>query len=226
VLQSRLTSIYKAIFHIYRLRRVKLIVLSEHSRKNILKKGWYNSDHIKVLTHPLNKPDRCIIAPEFCLNAAITGLIRSQKIETVSSDLKKIRAAISTPITTHVFGQNAQDFDAQKLDVFDKVTLLNRRYSEQEERYFFDKNNINALIFSKSKIYDFVVSGMVCDCVRLRCFLLLPEKDEVASELVGPIAIHNNSDLHYATKKDLFFELYTYRRRLNRKQLVSICSNE
>jgi hypothetical protein len=205
---------------INRLRRVKILVLSNATCKNIIKENLYSKDIIFVLTHPLLAQKYFANYQKFTSIAAL-GLFRKQKLNFKCEDINILRDLFGLRIVgLGVIGDSA----ILKINkFFDNLTIFKERYSEAKELTFLRKNKVGTLLFMPNSKYKNTVSGVICDATRLGCYVFGPSNFNQGFELIGNLYISNPYNLNIKMPDiNKIKELVIKRRELNNLEMSRI----
>lgn len=175
----------KFSFRLYRIRRTILVVLSDSTRKEVVRRGIYPEEYLLLLTHPLLACAESIVRSPVVRCAALIGLIREQKYNRAADLIPKLKRDYN--VTIVAFGKAKGVTYADLSELFEHVQLHNQRYSEEELRSFLVHHQIGALVFLGGDEYALTTSGVVCDATRLGCFVLGPEDFCQGYELIGDL---------------------------------------
>lgn len=210
--------LYRFILKLYKLKRSKLIFLSEYTRNNIVNDGLYNREHTSVITHPLCEPRATVGVriPIFIVH----GLIRRQKLDQIGLMIRAIKD-IRPDAKFYMFGKMSSGFDYQELDQFDEIKLFAERYEDDDLLRFLEEKEINTILFTPSIVYRYVVTGTLCDAIEMGLYVLTSTHRALALELCGDLNV-SDRNLDYQGTDDLSHVIFDERHKLNQKQIEEI----
>ena len=211
--------VHRIVFRLYRAKGVRLVVMSEALKKQVVRYGYYDKHLLSVLLHPLPDPDPDI---QFSPSGAVTllGFLRPQKLKGVKEVIKGLVETRGCRI--RILGRlDDENWLEGIIDHCSEVQVYQRPYSDAEEKRFLYKSAIRCLIFAPDKTYEFLTPGTVMDSVRFGCYCLAIDQKGLAEELIGPLAVTEISESADNPAK-IIDDLRKARETLNRDQLKRI----